>query len=210
MEGLIWLLTCQVPGYLVSVSIFDYRTGEIRIGRLPSLGHLILALVWLYSTFAIWLQFGTGLNPYCNVLIVIELLLFPVLGAIDLDVRKVPDKLLILGSVACGADLYFYLGFPGLLKSFSLAICYALPLVVVNLVKPGSIGGGDIKLGYVLAAVLTPVATFFTVLEMLLVANILAIFAYPALRYMTVSPWRGIPMVPFLTFSVMLISFKIL
>lgn len=137
----------------------------------------------------------------------IELLLFPVLGAIDLDVRKVPDKLLILGSFATGTILYFHLGFPGVIKSALMAVAYAFPLVAVNLIKPGSIGGGDIKLGFILAVVLGPNGSIFTVLEVLLIANLLAVVAYPALRFATTSPWRGIPMVPFLTLVVLLFSF---
>ncbi|MCL5076817.1 MAG: prepilin peptidase [Actinobacteria bacterium] len=210
MKSLIWLLVCQVSGYVVSISIFDYRNEEIRIWRLPSLGHLMLVLVWLFFTFVPWLPPRSQFPSSFKVFIVIELLLFPVLGAIDLDVRKVPDKLLILGSVMCGGVLCFYLGFPGFVKSLLLTIGYAFPLVVVNLIKPGSIGGGDIKLGYVLAAVLTPIGSFFTILEILLIANVLAVFAFPVLRYLTVPPWRGIPMVPFLTSAVLLISFRIL
>lgn len=210
MKSLIWLLVCQVSGYMVSISIFDYRNGEIRIWRLPNFGHLVLALVWLSSTFAPWWPHVSQSPSFFRVFIVIELLLFPVLGAIDLDVRKVPDKLLIVGSVMCGGVLCFYLGFPGLVKSLLLTIGYVFPLVVVNLIKPGSIGGGDIKLGYVLAAVLTPIGSLFTILEILLIANIMAVFAYPVLRYLTVPCWRGIPMVPFLTSAVLLISLKVI
>lgn len=207
LESYIWLLVCQVSGYMVSISIFDYREEVIRIWRLPSFGQLILALVWLYAIFAIWLSCDKNCNSLCKVLMAMGLLLFPVLGAIDLDVRKVPDKLLILGSAVCGIVLYSYLGFPGLLKSFLLTAVYAFPLVTVNLIKPGSIGGGDIKLGYILASVITPIGSPFTILQLLLIANTLAILAYPAIRWITAPPWRGIPMVPFLTLAVLLITF---
>ena len=73
------------------------------------------------------------------------LFLLLVMALIDGKTRKIPDRsigaLIIIGIV-----MFFVFPEIGLSERISGAFCISVPLLFINLLIPGSFGGGDIKL----------------------------------------------------------------
>ncbi|MEO7803149.1 MAG: prepilin peptidase [Actinomycetota bacterium] len=103
---------------------------------------LIMGMVWAATTYRI------GLSPALPMFLFFVTILV-VLSAIDLEVRRLPNKVLWPASIAAVA-----LGLAAALISRDLTnlstallgtLAYGLPMLGIGLAVPGGMGGGDIK-----------------------------------------------------------------
>lgn len=120
-----------------------------RIGVRDPLVEVFCALGWVL------LAARFGPTPILPALLVFATTLVT-LSAVDLDERRIPNKVLAPAGVAAvlllvGAALYE--GEPGIIARMLIGgLGYAVPMFVLGVVAPGSMGMGDVKLAAYLGA----------------------------------------------------------
>ena len=91
------------------------------------------------------------------------LIMLVVIGIVDFRTKEIPNKfIMIIGIIGVMAMVFQdHLTLANRLLGF---ICISLPLLIIALIKPGAIGGGDIKLmavsGLYLGVELTTISFF--------------------------------------------------
>ena len=140
-----WHRRIPLVGYLTGRGRWSGCGDPIR-ARDPIL-ELATGLVWVLVTARIGVSWVLpAFLAYATTLLV--------LSAVDLDERRIPNK--VLGPMALAGALLltvaaFEAGRPGILLRLAVgAVAYMLPMLALALITPGAMGMGDVKLaGYI-------------------------------------------------------------
>ncbi|MGQ0678456.1 MAG: prepilin peptidase [Actinomycetota bacterium] len=146
---------CAAPyAFVHRLPLISYLVGR---GRRPGCGcrtRVRDPLLELFTGLA-WVAVGArlGLSTILPAFLAYATTL-AILSAVDLDERRIPNKVLgpmaVVGAVLLAAAA-MVTGRPGVLLVMAVgAVGYALPMLLLAIVAPGSMGMGDIKLaGYI-------------------------------------------------------------
>ncbi len=185
-------------GSIIALRTVTYHDRILSVNRPPGLGLFALCIAWCVSAARLCeLTFRTGGFFYVLVLAG-QLALFPVLVAVDLAVRQVPTLLVRLGSGWTLLLLIMSHGFPALVRAGISTSVFISPLAITNLVKPQSIGSGDLRLGIFIGPILSTLSPVFAPLAVLAISSVLALVAVFASRVMSGASLDRIPLVPFI------------
>ena len=164
-----------------------------RVWRRPLVVGLALVLALLCL-----LQYGAGGHGFISAFTAAVLV---VLAATDLQERLIPNRIVVpAAAIVLVAQLVFYPGRAG--EWIISAVGAALFLFVPAVIKSGSIGMGDVKLGLLLGA-----ATGFAVLPALTLGflSLVPVAVYMLLREGGAARKKYLPLGPFLAFGALVV-----
>lgn len=206
-----WLAISQATGFIAARELIGYRSGTFLLRSLPNLTHLMLLLIWFVSSVAtLGSQWHTANSTIRYAILIVMLLLFPIFNAIDIESRLVPTLLIKVGAIYCAIVVVIFYGISGLVRSVICIALYFLPMIIIAKLRPGSIGGGDIRLGLLIGLIVGAFGSPIMILSLLLMANVLAICVFVYCRIRHRSSRLSIPLVPYLTVSTMLVSLRLI
>lgn len=207
-EGFLWKwampqiqllsILSYVLGSIIALRTVSYRDHVLSVTGLPNLRLLALGLAWCVSTT--WLcELSFRSNGFSSVLVLVgQLIFFPVLAAVDLGVRQVPTLVVRLGSGWTLLILLISHGLPSLVRAGISTALFISPLAMTNWIKPHSIGRGDLRLGIFIGPVLSILSPVFAPLAVLAMSSVLALVVAFASRLMFGASSNRIPLVPFI------------
>ena len=190
--------TCYLSGMIVARGSIYYSSGRLEIWPLTNLWATVVGLTWLILSAVLcvrslseggWVAAVTGAG---------QLLIFPLLASIDLEVQQVPTLLVRVGSSSIAACMVICRGDLALVPLICGATLFMAPLVLVNILQPNAVGAGDIRLGTYLGPLLSSQGRLFAIPVALAVASFLALFVSLCLAPLLGRSQKRIPLVPFL------------
>lgn len=210
MGMITWLTLCQLTGFIAARELVGYHERTFRLRLLPNLTYCILTLCWVVSVFVILTSQWYANSTNDLAVLVPVVLLFPIFNAIDVESRLVPTVLINIGSIYCATIIFACTGLSGLVRSVTCVATYLIPMLIVTKIRPGSIGGGDIRLGLLVGLIVGVNGSPFTILNLLIMTNMLAVCVFFLCKVKNRNQRLSIPLVPSLTVATILVSLKII
>lgn len=200
-----WYVLCELTGYLAAREVFGYRRQKLCWKPFPSLSSVLFAFIWLISAGVILHRWWLVDSHRDFVALVPVIVAFPIFNAIDIESRLVPTSLVKITSIYSFLSVYLAEGLLGVTKSLLCIATYMLPMMVVEGMRPGSIGGGDLKFGLLVGPLVGAIGSPIDVIDLLMIANMMAISVFCVNKVGRFSHKRSIPMIPYLTTSTVLL-----
>lgn len=195
---------CYLSGSIVASRSVSYVDRRIVIHSVFTLGTAILALFWVATA----VKLLTLLVPVSGTTLALtlgsQLVIFPLLATIDLEVQKVPTFLVRVGSLWTSLVLLLGGGSPLLARAAFTTVLYTAPLLLVNLIEPRSIGMGDVRLGIYIGPLLSFSRSLLAVPLVLAASSAFALVASSAVRLIFGMTLKRIPLVPFILLAVLI------
>ena len=167
---------------------------------------MLLASIWLVLSVRI-VFLGLATHGWdSGVSSATQLIIFPMLAAIDLEVRRVPTALVRAGSILTLGAVVASGGISLLISAMGALLLFAAPLILVNIFQPNAIGSGDIRLGVYLGPLLSLGSPPLAVPVALWLACLLTIIVSVAYRIVFRRSLKRIPLVPFILCGVVLVQ----
>lgn len=138
----VWLLA----GTGTSMRIVSYSDRRFILEKSPSLGVSILFILWLSFGTAYLLSVLTNFGVALTVIWLVQVAIFPVLISVDILENKVPTVLLRVGGVIVAGVLLFSIRHLPVFPAIEGTCLLILPYLLSNVIKPSSIGVGDLRL----------------------------------------------------------------
>jgi leader peptidase (prepilin peptidase)/N-methyltransferase len=147
---------CEEPSlFFQRLPVISYLVGRgtRRCGHKVRIRDPLLEVACALAWVLVAARFG--LSPVLPAFLLFVTTLI-VVSAVDLDERRIPNKVLAPASVAAAvllAGAALLEGEPGLIvRMLIAAVAYAVPMFILGIVAPGSMGMGDVKLAAYLGA----------------------------------------------------------
>ncbi len=166
----------------------------------------MLAFLWLAMAVKLFILLVSESGTMRALTLGSQLVLFPLLATIDLKVRKVPTLLVRVGSLWALIILFLGGGSPLLAKAALMTSLYVSPLLLVNLIRPRSIGMGDIRLGIYVGPLLSPSSSLLAIPLVLAASSAFTLVVSCAARLIFNRTLKRIPLVPFILLAVLIIQ----
>ncbi len=167
----------------------------------------MLAILWLAMAVELFTLLMSVSGTMCALTLGSQLVIFPLLATIDLKVRQVPTFLVRVGSLWTLLVLLLGGGSSLLARAALMTALYVAPLLLVNLLKPRSIGMGDVRLGIYVGPLLSFSSSLLAIPLVLAASSAFALVASCVARLIFGMTMKRIPLVPFILLATLILQF---
>ncbi|MDA8272020.1 MAG: hypothetical protein M0Z39_11610 [Actinomycetota bacterium] len=198
---------CYLFGSIVASSSVSYVDRRIALHPVFTLGMAMLAILWLAMAVELFTLLMSVSGTMCALTLGSQLVIFPLLATIDLKVRQVPTFLVRVGSLWTLLVLLLGGGSSLLARAALMTALYVAPLLLVNLLKPRSIGMGDVRLGIYVGPLLSFSSSLLAIPLVLAASSAFALVASCVARLIFGMTMKRIPLVPFILLATLILQF---